>query len=92
MLIIQDEVFRKNHLKIIEYIAQDSKQKAKNFNSMLLNQINKLSNMPFKFRKSHYYNDDNIRDLIFKGYTIPYLIDQNSNQIVILDIFKWSIR
>ncbi|MDX9743850.1 MAG: type II toxin-antitoxin system RelE/ParE family toxin [Arcobacteraceae bacterium] len=92
MLIIQDEVFKINHLKIIEYIALDSKRKAKNFNSMLLNTIKNLPNMPFKFRKSYYFNDAHVRDLIFKGYTIPYLIDESSHKIVLLDIFKWSER
>ena len=31
-------------------------------------------------------------DLIFKGNTIPYLIDNDNDRIVILDIFKWVDR
>lgn len=45
--------------------------------------------MPYKYRKSFYYDDINVRDMIFKGYTIPYLIDEKNNKIVLLDIFKW---
>ncbi len=48
--------------------------------------------MPFKFRQSYYYKDEKIKDLIFKGYTIPYLIDNEEKVIVILDIFKYSYR
>ncbi len=45
--------------------------------------------MPYKYRESFYYVNQNIRDMVFKGYTVPYLIDNDNNQIVILDIFKW---
>jgi len=31
--------------------------------------------MPYKHRKSIYYDDENIRDLVFKGYTIVYMIE-----------------
>jgi hypothetical protein len=92
MQIIKDKIFVQNLKEVLKFISLDSKNKAHHFNNQLFDIINNLSNMPFKFRKSYYYNDDNIRDLIFKGYTIPYLINQNSNQIIILDIFKWSLR
>jgi len=45
--------------------------------------------MPYKFRKSIYFDDENIRDYIFKGYAIPYLINEDNNEIALLDIIKW---
>ncbi|MBD3842755.1 MAG: type II toxin-antitoxin system RelE/ParE family toxin [Campylobacterales bacterium] len=51
--------------------------------------INNIPNFPYKSRKSFYHDDDNVRDYIFKGYTVPYLIDTKKDQIVLLDIFKW---
>lgn len=48
--------------------------------------------MPYRFRQSHYYNEYDIRDLIFKGYTIPFLVDTDGQKIILLDIFKWSKR
>jgi len=48
--------------------------------------------MPYRFRQSQYYENPNVRDLIFKGYTIPYLIDNDNEKLVVLDIFKWSQR
>ncbi len=92
MQIIQDAIFEDNLKKILKYISVDSKVKAKKFNNTLLKKVENLPNMPYKFRKSIYYDSDNIRDLIFKGYTIPYLIDKDKHQIVILDIFKWIDR
>lgn len=74
---------------IIIYISKDSKNRAFDFKSELDQKINSLVNFPYKFKQSIYYSDENTRDMIFKGYTIPYLIDTQNQQIVILDIFKW---
>ena len=77
---------------IIFYIAKDSKRNAKKLKNKFQNSINDLDYMPYKFRKSYYFEDENIRDLIVEGYTIPYLIDTEENRIIILDIFKWEDR
>jgi len=37
-----------------------------------------------------YFEDKKYRDLIFKGYTIIYKVE--NNEIKILDIFKWQDR
>jgi hypothetical protein len=37
--------------------------------------------MPYAYRKSIYFNDKNIRDLIFKGYTIVFRITENKIEI-----------
>lgn len=78
--------------RILEYIAQDNFSASKKLLKLFDKRINKLDFMPYKFRKSYYYNDETIRDLIVEGYTIPYLIDEVKKQIVILDIFKWEDR
>ena len=62
------------------------------FNIQLSKKISNIPNMPLKFRQSSYYEDEKIRDLVFKGYTIPYLVDIDKNVIIILDIFKWSYK
>lgn len=74
---------------ILDYIATDSINYAIKFNRKLEKAISNIPNFPYKSRKSLYHNNENIRDYIFKGYTIPYLIDIENNQIVLLDIFKW---
>jgi len=88
MQIKLDKKFEINFNSILEYIAQDKISASKKFRQDLFKQIKNLSNFPYKFRKSIYFNDDNIRDMIFKGYTIVYEIDLNNNQIVLLNIFN----
>lgn len=92
MNIIKDDIFTNSLKQVLKYISQDSKAKASKFNIQLSKKIEKLPNMPLKFRQSYYYENENIRDFVFKGYTIPYLVDIVNNTLVILDIFKWSYR
>jgi plasmid stabilization system protein ParE len=73
---------------IITYISKDSKARAFNFKSELDNTINDLVHMPYKFRQSIYFTDESIRDLIFKGYTIAYKIDETKDTIVVIGIKK----
>ena len=72
---------------ILDYISKDDIKVAIQFNKALKKAIKSIPNFPYKSRKSIYHSDDNIRDFIFKGYTISYLVD--NNKIVLLDIFKW---
>ncbi len=46
--------------------------------------------MPFKFRQSIYFEDESIRDLIFKGYTVAYKIEENRDRIIIIGIKKYQ--
>ena len=50
--------------------------------------IENIVSFPYKYRKSYYFEDESYRDLIYKGYTIIYKIDEQT--IKILDIFKWQ--
>lgn len=82
--------FNQKLLSILRYIANDSPANALKFKQELDRKIQSLSHMPYKYRKSHYHADSSIRDLIHKGYAIPYLVDRH--KIVILEIFKWVDR
>lgn len=88
MQIVKDIKFLTSLQFTLEFIARDSLNQALLFNSELNKRIDDLKFMPFKFRKSLYHIDENIRDLIYKGYCIPYLVEDK--KIVILNIFKYN--
>ena len=90
MKLIKEVSFTRNLERIVLYIADDSKSRARTFSRNLQNQLNDLEHFPYKFRKSVYFNYEQIRDYVFMGYTIPYLIDEENDVIVVLDIFKWT--
>ena len=66
----------KNQLTIIlKHIAKDKITASENFYINLDKTIEEIPNSPFKYRKSIYFDNDNIRDMTFKGYTIIYRIN-----------------
>lgn len=90
MRIVRSTKYAQSLKTIITYISTDSKPRAFNFKSELDKNINNLWNMPFKFRQSIYFEDENIRDLIFKGYTVVYKVDELKEIITIIGIKKYQ--
>lgn len=74
----------------IEYIAKDKPKAARKFKTEVLLRINEIPKTPFANRKSIFFNRDDIRDLIFKGYVIVYKIDNKNNSIDIFGFIKYE--
>jgi len=90
--IVKSPTYNVQLIKRLKTIASDSPNNARKFKKTLDEHIYNLDYMPYKFRKSYHYDDENIRDLIVQGYTIPYMIDEENQKIIVLDIFKWENR
>ena len=61
----------------LEYIAQSNPANARKFKNDLFLQIKSIPSNPYKYRKSIWFDDQNIRDLIFKGYTVVFRIEES---------------
>ena len=88
MNIIRTEEYQKELLAILRFIAKDKITASKKFKQDLNIQIDKIPTFPYKYRQSFYFDDENIRDMTFKTYTINYEINLNKNTIFILSIFN----
>jgi len=88
MHIVKHPDFSQNLDEILDFIANDSLDEAIRFNQELEEKLHNIT-YAYMYRKSYFYKDKNVRDLIFKGYVVPYLVDVKSEQLVILDIFKY---
>jgi plasmid stabilization system protein ParE len=88
MKIVRTKQYRNALQNIMQFIAKDSREKALRFRKQLDTHIGDLPLFPYKFRQSIYFEEKNIRDLIFKGYTIPYKIEEE--RIIILGIKKYT--
>ena len=75
--------------EIADYIAIYSKAKADSFIQNLKVQIIKIPDMSYSYRKNKTIDRENIRDLIFKGYTVTFSI--SDNVIEILGIYKQNL-
>lgn len=90
MKIVIEISFSEPLLQILTTIAKDKKSASKKFNKDLKETIKLLLESPFMCRPSLYFENTKYRDLIFKGYTIIYKVEDD--EIKILDIFKWQDR
>ena len=86
MVIKYKPKFERELKMIFDFIAKDSLNRAREFRNELIAKIERTAQTPFICRKSINFNDENIRDLIFKSYVIPYLIDDEV--IYVLGIYK----
>ena len=85
MKIKLEESFSDRFKRQLRFIAKDSPSRAKKFKTDVLNEIKSLPHNPLKCRKSIYFDDINIRDLIFKGYAITYRI-----KLEIIEVFGFT--
>jgi len=74
----------------IEFIAQDKPEAARKFKNDLIIRIQKLPQMPYSNRKSIFFNREDVRDLIFKGYIIVYKIDIEKQYIYVFGFIKFE--
>ncbi|MDD3596755.1 type II toxin-antitoxin system RelE/ParE family toxin [Sulfuricurvum sp.] len=83
----RSEKFAEDLENILIFIAKDSKPSAHQFANELYKTLYSIEPYLYKYRKSIYFDDESIRDCIFKGYVIPYKIFES--KIVLLGITKY---
>ena len=71
---------------ILEYIAKDKVNAMLHFRKELNKSLQLLKNFPYKNRKSIYFENENIRDMTYKGHTIVYEVFED--KLKILSIFN----
>jgi len=71
----------------IEFITKDKPGAAHKFKTEIISRIKSIPKMPYADRKSIYFDNDYIRDMIVKGYLIVYKIDTENQTI---DVFGFT--
>ncbi len=84
------EGFIKEITDLWDFIAQDSSNRATHFVNEIEQKIQTIPSLPYMYRKSIYFDDENIRDMIHKGYVVVYKIDNANDSIIILGINKYK--
>lgn len=74
----------------VDYIAQDKPGAARKFKLSVLRRIKEIPKMPYGNRKSIFFDRDDIRDLVYKGYVIVYKIDDKNERINVFGFTKYE--
>ncbi|WP_297990304.1 type II toxin-antitoxin system RelE/ParE family toxin [uncultured Campylobacter sp.] len=89
MVILYSENFVSELENITNFIALHSEVRADDFMRELKSEIEKIPFMPYRFRKNLKQNRNDVREMIFKSYVVPFQIKKDS--IIILSIFKCNL-
>jgi plasmid stabilization system protein ParE len=81
MRIIFKESFINRFENQIDYIARNNPANSRKFKNELLKLIKEIPSNPHKHRKSIWFDDNDIRDLIFKGYIVVFRIKPDSIEV-----------
>lgn len=74
----------------VQYISKDKPQAARKFKNELIKNLRKDLKQPFHYKKSRYFDDENIRDYIFKGYASVYEVNIKQNSIIVFGFIKYK--
>jgi len=76
---------------IVSFIADDSLNRAIAFLDELTEKILDISEYPHSYRERKNSKYSESRELIYKGYCVPFYIDKEDNVIVILGIYNQNL-
>ncbi|MDF1877693.1 type II toxin-antitoxin system RelE/ParE family toxin [Sulfurimonas sp. SAG-AH-194-L11] len=76
---------------IVDFIALDNPRRALEFFDKLIFKIKDIPHNPYIHRQRKSSHSENTRELIYKGYTIPFYIDSDAQKVIILGIFNQNI-
>ncbi|PKB17890.1 type II toxin-antitoxin system RelE/ParE family toxin [Flavobacterium sp. 5] len=81
--------FNNDLIDIVNFISRDKPLAARKFKNDLIKNFKSDLKDPFHFKKSIYFDDDNYRDFVFKGYTVIIKIDVKKEIVFVIGILKY---
>lgn len=82
--------FRDKLNEQVKYIAKDKPGAARKFKTDVLRRIKEIPSMPYACRRSIFFERDDIRDLIFKGYIVVYKVDESEGVVIVFGFSKYK--
>jgi len=88
MKILCTMVFEEQLKSILETFSEKDFAATKSFKMYLDTVIINIPTKAQKYKKSIYFNDENIRDVEHQGFIIPFLFDEKNDIYLILGIVE----
>ena len=90
MEIICSELYEKQLKEILEPLVKEDFSFAKKFKMYLDTIIINIPTKVNKYKKSIYFDDENIKDLEYENYTVVFYVEKSNNKYIILGMVKKS--
>lgn len=90
MEILCSELYEKQLKEILLPMIEEDVSLAKKFKIYLDTLIVNIPTKAKKYKKSIYFNDENIKDLEYENYTIIFCIEESNTSYIIIGIIKKS--
>ncbi len=86
MNILTSPTYVKQLKDILSLLAKENYSATKNFKMYLDTIIINMQTKEKKYKKSIYFNDENIKDIEYNGCRIIFLVDKGNSQYILLGI------
>ena len=90
MQIICSELYEKQLKEILEPLVKEDFFFAKKFKMYLDTIIINIPTKVDKYKKSIYFDDENIKDLEYEDFTVVFYVEKSNSSYIILGIVKKS--
>ena len=90
MEILCSELYEDQLKEILSPMIQEDVALAKKFKIYLDTLIVNIPTKAKKYKKSIYFDDENIKDLEYENYTVVFSIEQNDSSYIIIGIIEKS--
>jgi len=90
MEILTSKLYEKQLKEILVLLEEVNAKAPKNFKMYLDTIISNMQTKEKKYKKSIYFDNENIKDIPFQGCTIVFLVDNSNSCYIILGITKKS--
>lgn len=91
MKIFSSKLYQEQFKAIVEPYLQSDFKAIKDFKLYLDTVILNVPSKANKYKKSIYFDNEEIKDIEHQGYTIPFYMDRENEYYVILGIIKTNI-
>ena len=88
MKIINSALYQDQLKSILAPVLEHDLKNAKSFKLYLDTIIINMPSKAKKYKRSIYFDNDNIKDIEHQGYTIPFYMDEANSTYVILGIVE----
>jgi len=86
--ILMSNLYKEQLQEVLALLTKEDRAQAESFDIYLKTIIFNMHTKITKYKKSPYFDDENIKEIENQGYTIPFYHDKEKNLYILLGLIK----